>query len=143
RFPPREAQPATTLQGGLRPREGVFTMPGIAVHDPGTGVHNARNGRSGWIGISVQDGPAHAPRVHRGGRPSLSGALAPVNCSEECWSMTNVIPSGPIRPPLRSILIVPPNPARTGALFASEYTCSPEMTPESFTVAVWPLSVIV
>ena len=46
--------------GTPTPREPVFTIPGIAVHDPGMGVHDARNGRSGWIGISVQDGPAHA-----------------------------------------------------------------------------------
>jgi hypothetical protein len=39
-------------------------MPGIAVHDPGMSVHDARNGRSGWSGISVQDGPVHALGGH-------------------------------------------------------------------------------
>ncbi len=56
-------------------------MPGIAVHDPGMGVHDARNGRSGWSGISVQDGPAHAPnkrlKLAGGDRFKGSGVLCP------------------------------------------------------------------
>src|SRR5207247_6509340 len=60
-LPPRGTAHHQHPPGMPTPPEPVFTIPGIAVHDPGMGVHDARNGRSGWIGISVQDGPAHAP----------------------------------------------------------------------------------